>query len=218
MAVIRLTHVADLPTPEDLVRQLRDAPPPAPGGGGGGTQAAPAGTSRTPRARTVTQGRGAQGSVTALAPASDTALAGFPGFEHVLDLIRAQRDAKLLIDVETGLRLAAYRPGRIEFTPTPDAPQDLAQRLGTALQRWTGQRWTVSLVNSATAPTIAEARDAAQGALEAEARAHPLVRAVLEAFPRATIRDIRTAEDMASEAGAEALPEVEEEWDPFEES
>ena len=26
MAVIRLTHVADLPTPEDLVRRLRDAP------------------------------------------------------------------------------------------------------------------------------------------------------------------------------------------------
>ena len=37
MAVIRLTHVAELPTPEDLVRRLSDAPPPAtPSGGGGG--------------------------------------------------------------------------------------------------------------------------------------------------------------------------------------
>ena len=30
MAVIRLTHVADLPSPEELVRRLSDAPPPAP--------------------------------------------------------------------------------------------------------------------------------------------------------------------------------------------
>ena len=28
MAVIRLTHVADLPSPEELVRRLQDAPPP----------------------------------------------------------------------------------------------------------------------------------------------------------------------------------------------
>ena len=215
MAVIRLTHVADLPTPEDLVRQFRDTPPTG-GGGGTGPRAAPQGAASAPRA-SMTSHRGT-GPVTAAAAAQDLTLAAYPSFDAVLDLIRAQRDAKLLIDVETGLRLAAYRPGRIEFTPTPDAPQDLAQRLGGALHRWTGQRWTVSLVNSATAPTVAEARDAAQGALEAEARAHPLVRAVLDAFPRAAIRDIRTAADMASEAGAEALPGVEEEWDPFEES
>ena len=35
MAIIRLTHVADLPAPEDLVRKLKDAtPPPAPPSGG----------------------------------------------------------------------------------------------------------------------------------------------------------------------------------------
>ena len=40
MAVIRLTHVADLPMPEDLIRKLQDTPPPplpnGPAGGGGG--------------------------------------------------------------------------------------------------------------------------------------------------------------------------------------
>ena len=34
MAIIRLTHVADLPTPDELVRKLKDAtPPPAPPSG-----------------------------------------------------------------------------------------------------------------------------------------------------------------------------------------
>ena len=219
MAVIRLTHVADLPAPEDLVRQLRDTPPPGPGGGSGGgsgsgPRAAPQGAPAAPRA--ALQTRRGTGPATATAPAQDIALAAYPTFDAVLDLIRARRDARLLIEIEGCLRLAAYRPGRIEFTPTPDAPGDLAPRLGAALQRWTGQRWTVSLVNSATTPTIREAREAAQSALEAQAREHPLVRAVLDTFPGAAIREIRTAQDIASEAGAEALPEVESEWDPFE--
>jgi DNA polymerase-3 subunit gamma/tau len=215
MAVIRLTHVADLPAPEDLVRQLRDTPPPGPGGGSGpGPHTAPQGAPAAPRA--ALQTRRGTGPATAMAPAQDIALAAYPTFDAVLDLIRARRDARLLIEIEGCLRLAAYRPGRIEFTPTPDAPGDLAPRLGAALQRWTGQRWTVSLVNSATAPTIREAREAAQSALEAQARAHPQVRALLDTITGAAIREIRTAQDIASEAGAEALPEVESEWDPFE--
>ncbi|MBK45120.1 MAG: DNA polymerase III subunit gamma/tau [Roseovarius sp.] len=214
MAVIRLTHVADLPPPEDLVRQLQAQPPAGPGGGPA-PRAAPQGAASPPRASMTTHH--GTGPVTATAPARDTALAAWPTFESVLDLIRAQRDARLLIEVEGCVRLAAYRPGRIEFTPTPDAPADLAQRLGTALQRWTGQRWAVTLVNSATAPTVAETREASRSELEAEARSHPLVRAVFDTFPGAAIREIRSPEEIATEAGAEALPEVEGEWDPFEE-
>ena len=135
----------------------------------------------------------------------------------MLELIRANRDGKLLIDVETDLRLAAYQPGRIEFEPGPTAPRDLAQRLGQRLQLWTGNRWAVSLVNEGGAATIAEVRDAADLALKAQAEAHPLVQAVLEQFPQAKITDIRTAQDIANAAHIEALPEVDDEWDPFEE-
>ena len=60
-------------------------------------------------------------------------------------------------------------------------------------------------------------RDAARLALQAEAEDHPLVQAVYSAFPGAQIIDIRTPEALAAEAAAEALPEVDEEWDPFEE-
>ncbi len=134
----------------------------------------------------------------------------------MIELIRANRDVKLLVDVETGLRLAAYQPGRIEFTPAGNAPQDLAQKLGAALQRWSGNRWAVTLVNGCETPTIAEKRDAADIAMRAEASEHPLVMAALAAFPKASIRDIRSLESIANEAQAEALPEVEDEWDPFE--
>ena len=49
-----------------------------------------------------------------------------------------------------------------------------------------------------------------------EASTHPLVQAVIAAFPQAKITGIRTPEALEAEAEAEALPEVDEEWDPFE--
>ena len=82
---------------------------------------------------------------------------------------------------------------------------------------WTGARWGVSVVSEGGAPTIAEQRDQARREAEAEALRNPLVQAVLTAFPGARIADIRTPAALAAAAEAEALPEVEDEWDPFEE-
>ena len=118
---------------------------------------------------------------------------------------------------KTGVRLASYQPGRIEFEPHENAPQDLAQRLGQKFQLWTGNRWAVTLVNEGGKETIAEKRDAADIALKAEAAEHPLLKAVFDAFPGAKIIDIKTPEEIAQEAMVDALPEVEDEWDPFEE-
>jgi DNA polymerase-3 subunit gamma/tau len=232
MALIRLTHVADLPTPDELIRKLQNTPVPTPepqnagtphGAGGGPRQSAGASAlqaanpsayaadTMAPRAQ---RSSGATASAAqAKAPAAET-LAHFARFEDVLELIRHHRDVKLLVDVETSLKLVSYSPGRIEFEPTEKAPRDLAQRLGSRLQTWTGQRWAVSIGTNG-ASTIAELRDAAALELIEQAKAHPLVQAVLVAFPKAQISDIRTAKDIAAEAQIDALPEVEDEWDPF---
>ncbi|MDB2454778.1 DNA polymerase III subunit gamma/tau [Planktomarina temperata] len=232
MALIRLTHVADMPTPDELIRKLQNTPVPTPepqnagtphGAGGGPRQSAGASAlqaanpsayaadTMAPRAQ---RSSGATASAAqAKAPAAET-LAHFARFEDVLELIRHHRDVKLLVDVETSLKLVSYSPGRIEFEPTEKAPRDLAQRLGSRLQTWTGQRWAVSIGTNG-ASTIAELRDAAALGLKEQAKAHPLVQAVLVAFPKAQISDIRTAKDIAAEAQIDALPEVEDEWDPF---
>jgi DNA polymerase-3 subunit gamma/tau len=228
MAVIRLTHVADLPAPEDLVKRLQNAPrPPAgPGGGGGGNGgggARPAGGGpaggmvhapmRGP-AMAPSRGPAMQAAPAAVPEALG---ARFPSFDHVVELIRTMRDVKLLVEVETGLRLARYTPGRIEFEPAPSAPADLAARLAGRLQGWTHQRWGVSVVSSGGAPTIAEARDAHLTEQRAKLQAeNPLVQAIFAAFPEAKITEIRAPEVLAQAAAESALPEVEDEWDPFE--
>ncbi len=216
MAIIRLTHVADLPSPEELVRKLHGTTPPPPPPSGGAAPSAGAAAVQA-RAQTMAAGpQGAGGPIAALAQDPAEALARFPTFTHVVDLIRANRDVKLLVEVEGGIRLAAYQPGRIEFTPTDSAAPDLAQRLGARLQNWTGNRWAVTLVNGCDADTIAETRDAAENAQRTEAEAHPLVQEILAQFPKARITAVRSAQDLAHDAELDALEEVEDEWDPFE--
>ncbi|MDY6857980.1 MAG: DNA polymerase III subunit gamma/tau, partial [Pseudomonadota bacterium] len=216
MAVIRLTHVSTLPAPEDLLRRLQDGPPP-PGPG----PAAPAPAPQQGGATAYSGGRisasSGGGPVAALAQASEDALARFARFDQVVALIRANRDMVLLVEVETTLRLVSYAPGRIEFEPTADAPRDLAARLKSRLEAWSGARWAVSVTGTGGGATIDEERNADRLALEAKAKEHPLVQAVLLAFPDAKITDIKTPDALAEAAAAEALPEVEDEWDPFEE-
>jgi DNA polymerase-3 subunit gamma/tau len=225
MAVIRLTHVADLPDPETLVKKLSDTPrPPAPSGGtmAGGAPAGGGGTVHAPRLAPVHAAPVRGPTITAAAPAlAEGQLQVYATFDSVVELIRSRRDMLLLNEVETGLRLARYAPGRIEFEPAPAARPDLAARLGQRLQGWTGARWAVSVVSSGGAPTIAEARDAALAEVRADAAGNPLVQAILAAFPGARISDVRSPEALTAEAAAAALPiaepEADEDWDPFEE-
>ncbi|MDO8982217.1 DNA polymerase III subunit gamma/tau [Cypionkella sp.] len=216
MAVIRLTHVADLPDPETLVKKLMSQSAPArptggaPAGGGGGVvHGALRMATSAPMRGPVMQG----GQAVAVA---ESQLVVYASFAQVIELIREKRDMRLLVEVEEGVKLAKYAPGRIEFEPAPGAKPDLAARLSQRLQGWTGARWGVSVVNAGGAPTLAEDRDAASNAAKAEAMENPLVQAVMLAFPGAQITDIRTAEAMAASAAIEALPEVEDEFDPFE--
>ena len=222
MAIIRLTHVADLPSPEELVKKLQNSSPPPvpPSGGTSGTRAGIVTNAQSNAAVTSAPTGGPTASLGSAQPVTETvsALAHYATFDAVVDLVRSQRDVKLLVEVESCIRLVSYQPGRIEFTPTNDAPSDLSQRLGGALQRWTGARWAIILSNTGTATTIAEDRTAAEDAIKAEAQQHPLMQAAMASFPNAKIIDIRTAAEITADAELDALPEVEDEWDPFEES
>ena len=232
MAIIRLTHVADLPTPDELIRRLQDAPEPTSTATARnvtgqksdkpGLQSESRGNVQINRVLQPSTSFGentilsASGTNTALAVSSAQVLQKFPSFDHVLMLIRDQREIKLLMDVENHVQLAKYSPGRIEFEPTPEAPSDLGQRLGSRLRLLTGVQWTISLVSKGGAPTIKAKQVVEEENLKNEAKAHPLVQAIFDAFPKAEISNVKTSKSIANEAQAAALPEVEDEWDPFE--
>ncbi len=227
MAIIRLTHVAELPSPEELVRKLQNMPPTPPtGGGGGGVVAKGNGGAEAISSVTVTgtvsSGPTAMiaggGQITQPQEQAETALARFTEFTHVIELIKSRRDVKLLVEVENFLRLVKYSPGRIEFQLTEDAPQDFVSRFANRLLSWTGTRWGVTVVSEGGGATLAEERAAHRDDLQGQALQHDMVQAVLLAFPGAEIRDVKTLAQITadSDAAVQYLEEEADDWDPFE--
>ena len=219
MAIIRITHVSDLPSPEELVKKLTNShfdttvvKKESSGGATNNTTSSNYIQSHPKETNSISN----DGN-TALALDAETLALQYPTFESVLEIIRKFRDMKLLIDVENSIRLSSYMPGKIEFTPTQDAPMDLAQRLGQLLQSWTGFRWAVTVVSHCSAKTIQEHRNAEEAQLKLDAKLHPFVKTVFENFPKASITEIKSKAQIITEAAQTRLPEIESEWDPFEE-
>ena len=64
--------------------------------------------------------------------------------------------------------------------------------------------------------TIVEQKDAEAAERRARALQDPLVQAVIAAFPGARIAGFKPPAETAQQVAESALPEVEDEWDPFE--
>jgi len=124
-------------------------------------------------------------------------------FAEVAALFDKRREALLRSHLWSHVHLVAFEPGRIECRLADGAPRDLANRLGQLLGEGTGARWIVSVSQAEGEPTFAEQEAQRASALRNEVAAHPLVRAVLDAFPGATIAAVRERYATA-EAGADA--------------
>src|SRR6185503_10693628 len=104
------------------------------------------------------------------------------------------------------VRLVRFEPGVVEINPLPNAPANLANRVGSLLSEWTGRRWVIGISSAPGEPTLAEVEQADRDAAMDSARAHPAVQALMEAFPGATIvdvRDLATPPPPALDAGME---------------
>ena len=189
MVLIRLCHVSDLPPPGDLVRRLGSASTQAAG--------APVPPSSGGGARAVAGG--------APIPALDTA-PRLASFRDVTTLVAERREAMLHAHLIHSVHLARFAPPVIELRPQAEAPKDLAARLGAPLTEATGTRWTIALSTAEGEATVAEQGTAADAARRTAAADHPLVRAIMDAFPGARISD--TVHDAA--ADAYGLPTIDE--------
>ncbi len=181
MVLIRLAHLAEMPTPGDLVRRLTEggsaAPqmaPSLPGGGGHGGGAT----------RAVANGAPV---MVAEAPAPLPQPRAF----RELVALASGRQPMLHAHLLHSVHLVDFAPGRLELRPRPEAPRDLAGQLTAFLQEATGQRWTITLSNAEGEPTLAEQGRHAASERLAMAQAHPMVQTILLAFPGAKVEAVR---------------------------
>jgi len=112
-------------------------------------------------------------------------------FAEVVALFDKRREPVIRSHLLSQLHLVHFEPGRIEFRPAAGAPRDLANRLGQLLSEWTGMRWLIAVSEAEGEPTLREQEQRRERDLYGEVASHPLVRAVLETFPGATIAAIR---------------------------
>lgn len=176
MVLIRLAHVAEQPTPGDILKRLEaggsvsaGGGAPTPSGGGGGMRAQANGPA-VAIAAPLPQPR-AWREIAALASAANQALL----------------HAHLLHDVHP-VRVA---PGQVEIRVRPQAPRDLGAQLKAMLEDQTGARWTVALSNAEGEATLAEQSRTAETDRRAAAHTHPIVQAILLAFPGAQLDAVR---------------------------
>ena len=217
MVLIRLSYMADLPSPADIIRKLQ---------GGGevarSTPAAPVAVSHpSPSTSGAIAGGPAGGGVMAAAatatavtaraepepqyiaetdmgdPAPDQGPAPaivLPTYEDVVALFAARREGILHAALSGQVHLVRFEPGHIAIRAKEAAPSDLATRVSRLLSDWTGTQWLVSLSAEAGDPTLREQREAHEANRLGLAISHPLVQAALSAFPGATVEAVHDRE------------------------
>jgi len=124
------------------------------------------------------------------APAQELRPRPLGGLRDVAMLVAERQDPMLHAHLLHSVHLVRFAPPVIELRPDAAAPRDLAPRLAALLHEATGTRWTIALSTSAGEPTLSEQGSAAELARRGAAAGHPLVQAILAAFPGARIEAV----------------------------
>ena len=210
MVLVRLAYVADLPVPAELVRSLAASPvpdsrrlvteEPAANRASGAEPPPPAAqpliavapTSMAASSLAAAPRIEAEERANPL-PTSSVEHDPMPqSFAEVVALFDKRREAVIRSHLREHLHLVAFEPGRIEFRPAEGAPGNLANRISQLLGEWTGERWLVARSEAAPGePTLREQEERRERDMRNEVERHPLVQAVLETFPGATIAAVR---------------------------
>ncbi len=227
MVLIRLAHLSDLPTPEELVKQFDSAPASSSSPSASGqaspqsspqssSQAAMSTGATMPQAPSGNGPTGATGATGSAAPAPIAAISApvLQNFQAIIDLAADKRDIGLKHALENGAHLVSFeaaageRAGRIELR-LADGQDNMAQELTRKLREWTGQSWVVSLSQEKGAPTVGSLKMSEAQRRENQARNDPHVKAALAAFPAAEIVSISefSADNLAAEAAVMADPD-----------
>jgi len=217
MVLVRLAYASDLPTPDELIAKLGNLPPPAQpqnaplargnGGSGGPSAARQYQPEVSPRFDAAPPQQ-------AVPQATPQAFANPRTYAELVALAGEKRDVLVKIALEQSLRPVSIGDGRLEVALVENADPGIIQTLSARLKLWTNRQWMITLKTDAQhVPTMREQREERQEAVRQEAHQDPLVQAILETFPGATVRVTVKQEQIPIEAYADAIRDSDEEDD-----
>lgn len=216
MVLVRLTHSIELPSHEELVKQVengQNAGSGAPAGGAptmlsSGSDATAtkhmpsnAPVQFTPKATIETQHSSSQPPQLAnenLAIKTDAKQnetqkpqRQVNSFDELIFLTEDKRDLKAKSFLKRHFKLVECRHGYLEYQQAGNPPREMLQYLGKKLEEWTGTRWTLVVSQKEGMPTLDEIERAEMQDKLDNARSHPAVDAIMKTFDGARIVDVR---------------------------
>jgi len=218
MVLLRLAAMGSLPTPGEVIRRLErrtdDETETKPGAAAGRHQPATQPPSPPPMARVAPlepRPAGPRGSGSAASPSADGRRGGTMARQlsgrqrepaDFAELVRLLHGGEPLLAtyLKQGAHLVSFQRDRIELRLEDGLPGNLSGKLSEALLAMTGRRWLIALSQSPGAPTLAEQETTERRRQIEEVSGQAAIRAVLDAFPGATIVDIREARAAAAPA------------------
>ena len=209
MVLIRIAYTSDLPTPDAVIRALGGAggtvptraaaaPAPAPAGRG------PLNSAPPPPALAQASGSdiypfrdddpGPQAAMRQAMPAT-AAMPDPRSLAEVAELAGQMRDIKLKLLIEDIVGLVRFEPGRLEINLPEDAPKGFTGELTEKLAKWTGRRWIVAVSRAAAQQPMGVVKRETEAVEIKRLKANPTLKAVLDAFPEASIKAVRPIKD-----------------------
>lgn len=216
MVLIRLSHAANLPAPEDAARRLAELSnseggfsnggPSGSGGNGGGARAysstqAVASAQASPQMQSSPQPTAMLRAVPDSRPQEMQVAAPrteerpeprvpVNSLQDIANLCDQNRDRKLKTLVKGYVRLVKIEPGRLEINLPKEAPKSIATDLKARLEEWTGITWWLTLSNDTSQPTLAEIEAQDHKERIFDARQDPDVAAIISQFPGAKVINV----------------------------
>ena len=207
MVLIRVAYAADLPTPAELISEIKTEGPGTQAGSGAKVAPSPPpsstlSTPSPPLSMSTPPGQ-AQPAQTQLAeeiesvpapapePVSESTGTPIRSFHAAVELAAERGEMTLYAHLVKDVHLVRFEPGRIEIRLGKGAPTRLPNQLGEFLTKAAGTRWVVSVSDNEGEPTLQAQAEARADGLRQEAAEHPLVREILDTFPGAKIRAVR---------------------------
>jgi DNA polymerase-3 subunit gamma/tau len=178
MALLRVLHAAEMPDPGKLAKRIEQL-----------AQGAPASSEGAPTG-------GASPAPSAAMP-SDTQLE----WGALVDQVDAAGQLRVAQIMRDRVRVIDLAPERLVFQQADDFADDPAPDIRDALFKLTGRRWLVEKGSGEAQPSLREVAEAEAQAAHDRIRAHPLVKATLEAFPDAELIDPKDTLARTTSAG-----------------
>jgi len=217
MLLVRMTYAAKLPTPGDMIKQIKNTSQTAAKATGtrvSSAQESPSGDGRNaPKAFQVIRNHGqakilaqdilaqdilAQDVPAQDVPAQDVLPAVDPNyetspnsFEALVALFERHNEAAIAFQLNDNVHLESFAPGRLDIRLKKQAPKDLTGRMINLLKKWTNQSWIISLTSELGDDTLHEQELEHDRKLRARLMENSLIKAVMDQFPGAKISDIR---------------------------